>query len=296
MPMVVLVTWRGSHADDDSPPHQAIGRRTEALCQALFDPDAVFGDREGRAVLGALRSAVARARRGDLSALLLSPRALRRTRPPELFASPSLPAPRPLEELRRSKGWDSVPPALRGTSPLDRDEALREIARAHPGAALLFCNGFTSRAAQAVVDRPGNFYNTGYMGGTMALGWGLATVRPDLQVVVVDGDQNALMSTMKDQLQVEYPANLHWYILDNGIGASVGTSESLPLPHLYHSLARVLRTVPDPPGSFKHPRVSHLGAYAASAGPDTPDNLAGLASAFRRWVAAQGENHVAPPA
>ena len=30
---------------------------------------------------------------------------------------------------------------------------------------MLFCNGYTARAARAIVDSPRNFYNIGYMGG-----------------------------------------------------------------------------------------------------------------------------------
>lgn len=287
IPMTVLITWRGSHPDDDSAPHQAIGGRTEALCEAIFGAGRTFGDRDGQEPLAALRSAVSVARAGGLGTLRLSPRALRRTHDLRL-PSPSERPPFCWDLLRRSKGRDSLPASLRHSAPVPRDEALAALAAEHPGAAVLYCNGFTSRAAQAVVDRRGNFYNVGYMGGTMAVGWGLATVRPDLEVVVVDGDQNAQMSAMKDRLLACYPPNLHWYILDNGIGASVGTAESLPLSPLYDHLARVVPTLPDAPGTFRHPRVASLGAYAGHTDPDPPDALAGLASGFRRWVEQQG--------
>ena len=54
---------------------------------------------------------------------------------------------------------------------LDRDSAITAIRGAHPGAALLFSNGYTCRAAQALADRPSDFFNVGYMGGTLAIGW-----------------------------------------------------------------------------------------------------------------------------
>jgi thiamine pyrophosphate-dependent acetolactate synthase large subunit-like protein len=161
---------------------------------------------------------------------------------------------------------------------MSREEAIRTIAARHPNAALLFCNGFTSRAARATVDHERAFYNIGYMGGTLAIGWGLAMSRPDVDVVVIDGDQNALMSAMKDQLAADYPPNLHWYILDNGIGASVGTSESLPLGAMYDDLARIVRTKPDEPGSFVFPRVAATEPNAA---------LSTLALRFRSHLVAR---------
>ena len=52
IPMAVMVTFRGATPADDSEPHQAIGRRTDALCDAIFGADGcVFGDRHGRALL-----------------------------------------------------------------------------------------------------------------------------------------------------------------------------------------------------------------------------------------------------
>jgi len=80
----------------------------------------------------------------------------------------------------------------------------------------------------------------------------------------------------QDHLAGDYPSNLHWYVLNNGIGASVGTSESLPLGAQYDDLARVIETRPDEPGTFAHPRVRALRA-------DLP--LSTLAGRFRAWLA-----------
>ena len=159
----------------------------------------------------------------------------------------------------------------------------RSIRAAHPGAAVLFSNGFTSRAAQACADRASDFFNVGYMGGTLAIGWALARCRPDLEVVVVDGDQNALMSAMKDHLLIDDPANLHWYVLNNGVGASVGGPTSLPLSPLYHCLARVVPTRPDHL-PFAHPRVGLGESRSPSA------SLAPLARRFRAWIAEQSQD------
>lgn len=276
IPMAVMVTYRGATVADRSEPHQAIGRRTDALCIAIFGDDAVIcGRRDGRGLAEEVGRSIEAAQSGAIGVVKVAEAGFRKTHRPTLQATGDRASPDCRRAIRAAKGADSIDPALRSAVALSRDEAIRTIAALHPGAALLFCNGFTSRAARAVADSPRNIYNIGYMGGTLAIGWGLAKARPDLEVVVVDGDQNALMSAMKEQLAADYPPNLHWYILDNGIGASVGTSESMPLPASCHDLARVVETRADEPGSFPHPRV---GAVIDGAPFRT------LAARFRAWI------------
>lgn len=286
IPVASLVTWRGWSPEDNSEPHQAIGKRTDALCRIIYGEDAcVAGEVDGQGTVAAIQAVMAAVKAGGRGVLRLSPNAFHRT------AMPSLPAsfarlPREwLQRLRGEKGESSLPARLKFHHPPSRDAALCAIAEVHPEAAMVYANGFTSRAAQARVDRAGSFYNVGCMGSSLAVAWGLATSRPDLEVVVVDGDQNAQMSTMKDQLCAQYPPNLHWYILDNHLGASVGTAESLPLSPLYHSLARVIETRPDEPGSFLHPRVRALGANMPTQMPEgEAPRLAHLAQGFREWA------------
>ncbi|MFM7051368.1 MAG: thiamine pyrophosphate-dependent enzyme [Planctomycetota bacterium] len=276
VPMAAMVTFRGATAADDSEPHQAIGRRTDALAAAIFGSDAeVRGHRSGRALLDETRRSIDAALEGRVGVVKVADAGFRKshraTLPPERPAATA-----DARTLRRTKGVGSLDAALCVGRRPSREDAIRAICARHPRAAILFCNGYTARAARAICDSPRSFYNIGYMGGTLAIGWGLAKSRPDVEVVVVDGDQNALMSAMKDQLAADYPPNLHWYVLDNGIGASVGTSESLPLPECCSDLARVIRTRPDEPGSFAHPRVRALV-------PGQP--VSTLAARFRAWLA-----------
>jgi phosphonopyruvate decarboxylase len=280
IPLLALVTYRGATPEDRSEPHQAIGRRTESLVDSVFGPSAtIAGERSGRALRSAAERAADAARDGGVGVVKIAEAGLAKVEQAQLrdpVTSPNVPA---RSALRMFKGAGSCPSELTDdaacASQRSRDDAIRTIAARHPDAALLFSNGFTSRAARATVDHARCFYNIGYMGGTLAIGWGLARSRPDLEVVVVDGDQNALMSGMKDQLAAEYPPNLHWYILDNGIGASVGTSESIPLAPWFGDLARIVRTRPDPPGSFSHPRV---------AAPRPGEALRSLAERFRNHL------------
>lgn len=276
IPMAAMVTFRGATPADRSEPHQAIGRRTDALCDAIFGGEAVIrGNRYGTDLLRHVEISIAAARAGSIGVVKVAEAGFRKTYRATLPPAQAAGACLDRRALRARKGIDSLDASLRSSTPLSRDEAIRAIAAQHPDAAMLYCNGYTSRAARALVDSPRNFYNIGYMGGTLAIAWGLAKSRPDLEVVVVDGDQNALMSQMKDHLAGDYPSNLHWYVLNNGIGASVGTSESLPLGAQYDDLARVIETRPDEPGAFAHPRVQAVR-------PGMP--LSTLAERFRAWL------------
>lgn len=282
IPLAALITYRGASEAEESEPHLAIGERTDGLVSLIFGQDSLIaGDRHGlHGVLDPFGRVLRHARAGGLAAFKLSPHGFRSSGATAMTAAP-LPQQEPqvlIEALRRrqEEGWRM--PTEGGRGHLDRDGALAAIRAAHPGAAMLFCNGYTARAAQAGGDRASDFFNVGYMGGTLAIGWALARSCPALEVVVVDGDQNAQMSAMKDHLLLDYPANLHWYILNNGIGASVGGPTSLPLSPLYRSLARVIPTR-EASGPFPHPRVGLNGSEGPSG------SLAPLAQRFRTWIA-----------
>jgi len=95
------------------------------------------------------------------------------------------------------------------------------------------------------------------------------------------------MSTMKEHLWSDYPANLRWYVLNNHVGASVGNSPSLPIPATFHDLARIIEIVPDRLGSFQHPRVTAREAYFPQEPPAAlAGRLSSLTWRFRQWATA----------
>lgn len=289
IPTVAIVTWRGNNREDDSEPHQEIGKRTDALTRDVTDRKSIFGEKGGRGILREVEKALEWTRAGNVSILRLSPDAFTKTYPQALV---TLREEDPTtieelgEELRREKG-DS-PTSVFKRDRVSREEAIKEIILRHPRAAILFSNGFTAREAQDKADRLGNFYNAGYMGGGLAIGWGMTMSNSDIEVVVVDGDQNSEMGKMHEILANQYSPNLYWYILDNGFGTSVGVSESVPLPYWYYDLAHVIRTVPDKPGEFVSPRVGKRGVYfdmdEARSMADRIGPLPAHAQRFKHWV------------
>ena len=293
IPMLVLVTWRGSNERDDSEPHQAIGTKTSKLTRDIIGNKHVYGNQDGKGFIKAIEKAVDAVNNGEVAMVRLSPDAFQKKHElslpneGEIFSQKEyLKQLGMMQKLAKTKGALSSP--IPTNVKLSRDEALIAIVANHPDAAVIFSNGYTARAAQEVVDRHGNFYSTGNMGGALAMGWALARSNPDIEVVVVDGDQNAQMSTMKDNLKAEYPENLYWYILNNGIGASVGTIPSVPLSLDYYQLARVIPTMPDALGSFKYPRVNARGVYfeskKAKKMAEQQGTLPAHAQMFRQWI------------
>lgn len=289
IPVLEMVTWRGSNLKDDSEPHQEIGNRTSGLTRVIGGDRNVFGSKGGRGLLRAVDKAIERTQAGGIGIIRVSPDeftetySLPRTKNKSMDADTS----NRVAKLAEMKGTPQSEVYKR--TPISRVEAILSIREEHgPKAAYLFSNGFTARDAQERADNLGNFYNAGYMGGTMAVGFGMALSNPGLEVIVVDGDQNAEMSTILPNLAYNYPKNLHWYILDNQYGASVGPSESVPLPFWYYQLAHVKWTVPDNFREFKSPRVGARGKYfdteeaitlASEIGP-----LPTHTQRFRHWV------------
>lgn len=98
--------------------------------------------------------------------------------------------------------------------------ALLELVTDQP---IIICNGFPSREAHKLRDRPQNFYMTGSMGMTASIGLGLALAQPDKQVIVFDGDGNALMGMSSlATIGALKPKNFIHVVFDNEVYGSTG--------------------------------------------------------------------------
>jgi phosphonopyruvate decarboxylase len=93
---------------------------------------------------------------------------------------------------------------------------------------VLSTTGMMSREVFYLRDRPGNFYMIGSMGLVSSLGLGLALLRPDQRVLVLDGDGSALMSLgALPLIGSEAPQNLLHIVLDNEAYESTGAQPSI---------------------------------------------------------------------
>jgi phosphonopyruvate decarboxylase len=111
-----------------------------------------------------------------------------------------------------------------------RAEALRAIIRRTPPerTIVIATTGYTGRELYALEDRPNQLYMVGSMGCASSFGLGLALARPDLQVVVVDGDGAALMRMGNLATIGTYAGpNLVHILLDNEAHDSTGAQATV---------------------------------------------------------------------
>src|SRR5437762_8876046 len=80
-------------------------------------------------------------------------------------------------------------------------------------------------------DRPQNFYTWGSMGVASSIGLGLALARPDVRVLVLDGDGSLLMNLGSlATIGLLRPSNLVLVVMDNEEYATTG-GQKTPTAH-----------------------------------------------------------------
>jgi sulfopyruvate decarboxylase subunit beta len=93
---------------------------------------------------------------------------------------------------------------------------------------VVVCNGFASREAYGLRDRPENFYMIGSMGMTPAIGLGVALSQPRRKVVVLDGDGNVLMGMgTLATIGALKPKNFIHIVFDNEVYGSTGNQPTI---------------------------------------------------------------------
>lgn len=275
IPLLLVVTWRGDPELPDEPQHRLMGAITPATLDHLEIPWELFPS-EPEEIEPALRRAMEhlQSERRPYAFLMrkgsVSPRGL----------SGAAPAPRAHAAVTKvpSSGGRSTRP----TRP-SRREALARIVEATPpeSSALIATTGFTGRELFALTDRPNQLYMVGSMGCASSLGLGLALVRPDLRVVVVDGDGAALMRLGNLATIGAYAAgNLLHVVLDNECHDSTGGQATVSAGVSFAGIAaacgygRVLE------GEGLEVLDALFDGSDAPDGPDGPDGANGERPAF----------------
>ncbi|PIQ82909.1 MAG: sulfopyruvate decarboxylase subunit beta [Candidatus Omnitrophica bacterium CG11_big_fil_rev_8_21_14_0_20_64_10] len=116
-------------------------------------------------------------------------------------------------------------------------EAIAVVAELLKEEVVICTTGYTCRDMQVVRDRARNFYMIGSMGLAAPIGLGLAVARPELPVVVLDGDGALLMGLgVLPMIAADRPKNLTHVVLDNEAFVSTGKqptfSSVVPLERL----------------------------------------------------------------
>ena len=111
-----------------------------------------------------------------------------------------------------------------------RNQAIQEILKhTNPeNTVVIATTGYTGRELFASGSKPNHLYMVGSMGCASSLGLGLSLARPDLQVVVIDGDGAALMRMGNFATIGTYGgSNLIHILLDNEAHDSTGAQATV---------------------------------------------------------------------
>lgn len=144
----------------------------------------------------------------------------------------------PIEyQYRKNHAKETKPTAfspLIQTKPLTRRECITQIIYKFNDKNTVFVstNGLISREHYSAKHQLG-FYMAGSMGLAPAIGLGLALTRPDLRVVVINGDGGYLMNLGASATIAAYsPPNLKQFVLKNGIHETTGGQPLIKVPEL----------------------------------------------------------------
>lgn len=103
---------------------------------------------------------------------------------------------------------------------VSKEKAIRDIIDAHPEDIIVVCNAMC-RDVYEIADRDNILYLSHGMGQALSVAVGLATAIDDREIVVIDGDGNALMGMSSWPLAIEHK-NITHCVLDNEIYETTG--------------------------------------------------------------------------
>src|SRR5258708_40265370 len=114
---------------------------------------------------------------------------------------------------------------------MTRLEATKIVVELAHDAVIVASLGHPAYDLFAAGDRPRNFYTWGSMGVASSIGLGLALARPDVRVIVLDGDGSLLMNLGSlATIGMYAPGNLVVVAMDNEEYATTGAQQT-PTTH-----------------------------------------------------------------
>jgi phosphonopyruvate decarboxylase len=211
VPMLLIVTLRGEPGGPaDEPQHTLMGSITAEMLDLMQIHHEYFPT-EGQDVEACLDRAIRHMTRERLPYCLLMRRDS--VAPHLASAKPSLSLPSAgVEEWRIKSAYASRADMLTAVQSATSERDL-----------VIATTGYTGRQLYALRDCVNQLYIVGAMGCASSVGLGLALQRPDLRVIVIDGDGAALMRLgALAAIGYEHPDNLLHVLLDNGMHESTG--------------------------------------------------------------------------
>jgi len=214
IPFLIIVTHRGEPGVKDEPQHELMGQITEELFNTMQIPSETFPS-ETKEIIPALQRAEK----------FMS----KEHRPYAFIMKKGSVAPQKLDK-KMIKDIAKSETEIRSLfdeklTHLDRNTVLRHIINhtSVDDSILIATTGFTGRELFSINDRVNHIYMVGSMGCASSFGLGLALARPDLKIIVIDGDGAGLMRMGNFATIGTYASNNFIHILlDNEVHDSTG--------------------------------------------------------------------------
>lgn len=213
IPMLVITTHRGEPGLKDEPQHELMGQITDKMLDTMRVPWEIF-PKSTVEIEPCLKRAMSWMETNHRPyALIMHKGSVDK----HALGSSALPGrgQQRCEEKTLYRDGESV----------SRNEILQRIIGMTPTDryVIIATTGYTGRELFAINDRDNQLYMVGSMGCASSLGLGLALARPDLKVVIIDGDGAALMRMGNFSTIGTYAGNnLIHILLDNGVHDSTG--------------------------------------------------------------------------
>lgn len=214
IPFLIIVTHRGEPGVKDEPQHELMGQITEELFNAMQIPSETFPN-ETKEIIPALQRAEK----------FMS----KEHRPYAFIMKKDSITPQKLDK-KMIKDIAKSETEIRSLfdeklTRLNRNTVLRHIINhtSVDDSVLIATTGFTGRELFSINDRVNHIYMVGSMGCASSFGLGLALARPDLKIIVIDGDGSGLMRMGNFATIGTYASNNFIHILlDNEVHDSTG--------------------------------------------------------------------------
>jgi phosphonopyruvate decarboxylase len=209
IPTLMIVTWRGKPGLSDEPQHELMGEITSSLLTVMRVPHCPFPT-DPAEIIGALDTAKSSMAESGLPFAFIMEK--------DSVEEEGLDSPE--REIFNTGNYLDL--RSRGEKPTRFAVLERLLAIVPDHAAIVATTGKCGRELFTLYDRDQHFYQVGSMGGTSAMGLGIA-LNCERPVIVLDGDGAALMKMGNfATIGAMRPENLIHIVLDNGVHDSTG--------------------------------------------------------------------------
>jgi len=252
LPLPILASWRGGE-NETIPAQVPFNRPLPAILSGAGIPHTILSGRSAPERIGIAIHTAFRDRTPHV--ILIPPGVIE-----ESGCTPAVsePGPGPCRSVHVEYWCRWERPVL------SRYEAIRAIAGQVSDEVLVSNIGVPSKELFAVKDRPENIYMLGSYTQASAIGLGIARVRPDRRVVVLDGDGSLLGSSILPVIAAVRPQNLTIVCLDNGVFGSTGNQ---PRPGCDTADLRLMALG----AGFEHTWTAHMRDELAAAFHESGD-------------------------